>query len=204
MTAPAYSECASADYAWDAVIERPRGSTVDHVRTVLIGQCDPDLPITAAIQELDGQVVRVALLRDPSRIWGTPAIAEYVALAERLTTKHGWLSRPGIRVSPSVIVPLGLREGYEPGAPLHTVDDVRRHLDDHGASGCGLAAAHLFSARHVDGWTRLYDEPGVVITAHPDALPAITAAAGALRQDRFVVTDYENQRTYAMRAEEAS
>lgn len=199
-----YHESVAADGAWDAVLKPPTDTTLAQVRATLIGACTPGTPITAAIQEIDGEVLRIALLRDPSRLHGTPSTETCTALAARLTAEHGWLPRPGIRFSPYIFVPLGLREGYALDAPIHTPADVRRHLDRNGATDYGLAAAHLFSARCSAGgsdFARLYDEPGVVITAHPDHLPAITATAGVLRQDRFVVTDYDTKRTYVLRAE---
>jgi len=197
-----YREAAAADGAWDAVLKPATTITRADAIDILTAACTPETPVSAAVQEIDGDVVRVALLRDPSRIHGTPTVAACAALADQLTTSQQWIPRPGYRELPMVTVVLGLREGYDADAAVHTPDTVRRHLEARGVTRYGLVPAHLFSARHVDGAVRTYAEPGVVITAWPADLVAVAVVAGELRQDRFVVTDYEAQRTYALQVEE--
>lgn len=193
MAVITYRETTSAPGAWDAVLAPGRPITRERVRDILSAACTPENPVTAALEERDGSVHRVALWRDPSAEHGTPSVEDCAAFAKQLAAAEGWRARDGAPESlPTAAVMLGLREGYDLDATVHPADIVERRLD-----AFGYAPVHLFYARHRSK-VRPYDEPGVVIGIDPADLPAVVDLARELRQERFVVIDYPANRTYVM------
>ncbi|RSN32235.1 hypothetical protein DL990_20185 [Amycolatopsis sp. WAC 01416] len=194
-----YGEVASAAGVYQPLLVPPAGTRrVDAVRLVAAA-CTTRVTITAAIhQPVDG-APRFTLIRDPSVSDGAPGIGDYAAIAASLKENHGWRVLEAGDPSLPVTVMLGLREGYGKHAVVHDSDDVRALLGFYGASGVYVSEVHLMCTRHLDGEVRVYDEPGVLIVGGPSILPAVTGVAARLAQHRFVVTDRDQDRTYALR-----
>ncbi|MFJ8912345.1 hypothetical protein [Amycolatopsis sp. NPDC102389] len=194
-----YEEVAATAGVYQPLLVPPAGTRrVDAVR-LLVAACTTRVAITAAIhQPVDG-TPRFTLIRDPSVSDGAPGIGDYTAIAASLKDNHGWRVLESGDPSLPVTVMLGLREGYGKQAAVHDAAEVRALLGFYGATGVYVSEVHLMCARHLDDQVRVYDEPGVLIVGGEPIVPAATGTAARLRQRRFVVTDRDQNRTYALR-----
>lgn len=176
--------------AWLAVFAAPIGlhpnAIADTLRTATVAV---RLPVTATIRT-DGYGPTITLYRDPSRTHGTPTPADAAAMADYLARATGWQWLDTPRAG--LIVPLGLREGYDRRATVHDPQWVAAI-----APQVVCRAATFVAARVTDGGLRYryWDEPCVEVYATARDLPAIARAADACRQHRFVVTDLDADTT---------
>lgn len=200
MNTATYDEVASTAGAQFPGFRLPAGTDLADAMIHLADQSTQDMAITAVLQERGGFVDRVALIRDPSVTRGAPDIDAFQDLVTTLSETKGWRPVQGAGPAQRLVVMLGLREGYDPAAQVHTSQDVGRQLYVvHGAGAAQIVDVHLMSARYIAGVRRIYGEPGVLIGGPATILPAVTATAAALRQHRFVVVDRDQDRTYALR-----
>ncbi|MBE1580418.1 hypothetical protein ACFORH_43365 [Amycolatopsis roodepoortensis] len=157
------------------------------------------LPITAVVRGSDGDVTDLVLLRDPSVLFGTAAVAALEGLVDMLVAATGWRRRPPAPL-PEVVIPLGLRRGYAQDAPVHPARPTRRQLVDD-VLGVRAWPVRLCSVRigH-DGEPQWWHEPGLLVHADDaDQLPDLAEIAAELGQDRFVVTNAGCDTTTAYR-----
>lgn len=184
--------------SWTCPFRLP-ATPIPQVRQVLTDLAQTSgWPVAAFLYgEQDEPVTRLLLYRDPSRHFGAPSVPESMAAARALAERTGWASKPASAPRGGLLVGLGLREGYAPDAPEHRLRDVVDRLASQ-PPGWTCRPARLVSARVVDGGVRWYDEQGAVVHGPAGLLPAITAAAAELAQQRFVVTDLEQHRVYAV------
>ncbi|WP_410580264.1 hypothetical protein [Amycolatopsis sp. lyj-108] len=194
-----YDEVASASGVYQPMLVPPAGTRRGDAIRLLAATCTARVTVTAAIHQPAGGVPRFTLIRDPSVTDGAPGIDEYAAIAASLKHDHGWRVLAAGDASLPVTVMLGLREGYVQGAPVHDAAEVLSLLWFHLASGVFISRVHLMCARHLDGEVRVHDEPGVLIVGEAPILPAVASVAARLAQHRFVVTDRDQNRTYALR-----
>ncbi len=193
-----YEEVASTSGVYQPMLVPPAGTRRIDAMRLLAASSTTRVTITAAIHQPAGGAPRFTLIRDPSVTDGAPGIDDYTAIAASLKRDHGWrVLETGDGTLP-VTVMLGLREGFVQGAPVHDAAEVLALLGFHGV-GVFVTRVHLMCARHLDGEVRVHDEPGVLIVGGTPILPVVTAAAARLRQHRFVVTDGDQNRTYALR-----
>ncbi|MFF9638772.1 hypothetical protein ACF1D2_29860 [Streptomyces bacillaris] len=191
-----YVEAASADGVWTQVLRVPNAAP-EQVRRALAGLART-WPVAAFLPGADADpVAEVVLYRDPSRTHGTPDLPECDAAVRRLAAATGWTPQPSQTLT-GVLVGLGLREGYDATAPTHSPEEVADHLLAVSPSGWRCRTARLVSARLVGEAVRWYEETGVVVEAETWLSPAIKAAATHCAQDRYVVTDGADGRTYAL------
>ncbi|MGW3183246.1 hypothetical protein ACWDD9_28620 [Kitasatospora sp. NPDC001119] len=192
-----YIEVASAEGAWTQPLYLPTAVSIQWVRHVLTDLART-WPVAAFLPgAADEPVDEVVVYRDPSRTYGTPDTSVCDAAVHRLVAATGW-TRGTDQGNGDVLVGLGLREGYDTGAPEHSPGEVADHLLATSATGWQCRAARLVSARLTDRDVRWYAEDGVVIYAEHRLLPAVEAAARSCAQHRYVVTDLVQQRTYAL------
>ncbi|UJW32412.1 hypothetical protein L3Q67_01080 [Saccharothrix sp. AJ9571] len=182
-----YRESASADGAWTASFYPGNLPSMREARGVLANACTDDMPVAAAVHNINGYAAKITIFRDPSTTHGAPGPEACEKFAQALSWTQGWA--PGRSYLLDLLVMLGLREGYDPSAPVHPAPQIEHCLSN---------PVELVSARRVDGVLRTYREPGVVLNTTPEHLPAVTAVAGELRQERFIVTDRATSRTYAL------
>lgn len=93
-------------------------------------------------------------------------------------------------------VVLGLVEGYETDAPVHTIDEVRQAL-----AGTSLFAmsAEVFSVRpHEPSDRQIYTEPCAIVTGNPRELPAVYDLADAFTQQRFTVEHFGRRQAWVV------
>lgn len=199
MNATLYEEVASAPGVYQPLLVPPAGTTRARAVELLADACTEHVAITAAIHERDDVAPRFTLIRDPSITEGAPAIEDYQAIATALGRDYGWRVIEAGGSTFAVTAMVGLRQGYAPIAPVYTPAEAARLLALYGATDVHVTGVHLMSVRHLDGAVRIYDEPGVLIVGDASILPAVTGTAGVLRQQRFVVTDRDQDRTYALR-----
>jgi hypothetical protein len=191
-----YREAASAPGAWWATLYPHPKPALAQLRRILTDACGTLTPLSAYVPTWPtGRVTEITLVRDPSVTHGTPTVDAAIDATFDLAVDQGWTHGTGIRPVTGLVVGIGLREGYEPDAPVHPAGHITGRL---GESGWRAQHARLVSARRIDGDVQWYSEPGLIITARRDLLPAIAAAAHALRQHRFVVTDLDQDRTYSL------
>ncbi|MFE7114336.1 hypothetical protein ACFU99_02785 [Streptomyces sp. NPDC057654] len=194
MTTP-YTEAGTVEGAWTQSLYLPGPVPVDHAQRTLTALART-WPVAAFLPgEADEPVGEVVLYRDPSRTYGTPETSACDAAVRRLVTATGWTPAAG-RADDGVLVGLGLREGYETGAPEHSPAEVADCLRAASATGWRCRTARLVSARLVDDAVRWYAEDGVLVRAEDRLLPAIEEAALDCAQHRYVVTHLAAQRTY--------
>ncbi|MEU9686137.1 hypothetical protein [Amycolatopsis japonica] len=195
-----YEEVASTSGVYQPLLVPPAGTRrVDAVR-LLAAACTTRVTVTAAIhQPSHSATARFTLIRDPSVSDGAPGIGDYAAIAASLKENHGWRVLEAGDGSLPVTVMLGLREGYVPGAAVHDAAEVGSLLWFHSARGVFVNRVHLMCARHLDDDVRVHDEPGVLIVGDAALVPAVASVADRLAQHRFVVTDRDQGRTYALR-----
>ncbi|WP_037321476.1 hypothetical protein [Amycolatopsis orientalis] len=194
-----YEEVASAAGVYQPLLVPPAGtSRADAVR-LLAAACTTRVTVTAAIHQSADGAPRFTLIRDPSVTDGAPGITDYAPIAASLKHDHGWRVLEAGDPSMPVTVMLGLREGYGKHAVVHEAAEVLALLGFHGVGGVFMTRVHLMCARHLDGDVDVYDEPGVLIVGAAPILPAVTSVAARLAQHRFVVTDRDQNRTYALR-----
>ncbi|MEU4804369.1 hypothetical protein [Actinosynnema sp. NPDC023587] len=199
MTTTTYTETASAPGAWSTRLLLPE-TPIETVYTLLADlSASTGMPITAYVVGGDGDPAdELLLVRDPSRTHGCPTVGEYESLAARLVTETGWAVVPA-GTPRGILVGLGLREGYGPGSPQHSLSEVEHLLAEHGTDWT-CRPARLASARLLDGQIQWYDEVGAVVEAAVEMTAAIELIAAAFRQDRVVITDYAADRTRALAA----
>jgi hypothetical protein len=198
MTTTIYTEVARAPGAWNACI-LPPATPFDQVCILLKNlTMATDTPIAAFLGGGDGDPVdELLLVRDPSRTHGTPGIRECESLATWLAAETAWPLAPARIPASGILVGLGLREGYAPDAPQHSLAEAEQHLAQDG-TGWTCRTARLVSARLVDGAVRWYAEVGAVIEAPTEMTPTIDWLAGMFRQDRYVVTNFSDGWTRAL------
>lgn len=154
------------------------------------------VPLTAYVPSREGFVASLLLVRDPSITHGAPEQDECERAAAELAAGGDWRSE-GRLVRSATLVALGLREGYDPGARVHTLAEFRRRVL-HGCSAWTGMPAELISARPMAGGSaQLYQEPGVLTFADGGELPALATIAHDFGQHRFVVHDWAADRTTA-------
>ncbi|WP_236787991.1 hypothetical protein [Amycolatopsis sp. GM8] len=193
-----YTEIAHANGAWSARVLLPATPFETVCGLLKDLTAHTGMPITAFQFGGDGDPVdELLLVRDPSRTHGTPEVREYETLATRLTAETGWPVASAHSPRDGILVGLGLREGFEPGAPQHSLTEVEQHLAERGTCW-RCRAARLVSARLVGGDVQWYDEVGAVVEAPAEMTPVIEQMAGTFRQDRFVVTNFSNGWTRAL------
>lgn len=202
-TTTPYTEVAAADGAWSCRVASP-ATAFESVCAVLADlTVFTGTPITAFLYGADGDPVTEGLLvRDPSRTHGTPDIPLYESFAQHLTAKTGWLLAPTPAPRTAILVGLGLREGYSPQAPQHSIAEVEHHLADHHTDWT-YRPARLVSARLLDAVVRWYDEVGVVLQAPAGSAPVVRQLAAAFAQHRYVITDFSTDSTHALAALDA-
>ncbi|WP_367139419.1 hypothetical protein [Saccharothrix sp. HUAS TT1] len=200
MTTTTYTEVATAAGAWCCRVLLPE-TPFEAVCALLKDLTTvTGTPVTAFLFGGCGDpVAELLLVRDPSRTHGTPEIALYESLAQRLTAETGWSLAPARAPHSGVLVGLGLREGYAPDAPHHAPAEVEQHLAGHGADW-SCRTARLVSARLVDGAVQWYDEVGVVVHTPAEMAPTIERIAALFAQHRYVVTDFGSGSTRALAA----
>ncbi|MEV7097564.1 hypothetical protein AB0M80_32405 [Amycolatopsis sp. NPDC051045] len=154
------------------------------------------VPLTGYARTRGGFVSSLLLVRDPSVTHGVPKRHDCERAAAELAAGGDWRS-DGQVIRSAVLVALGLREGYDPGARVHTLAEFKRRL----ARGCSVwtgMPAELISARPMPGGdVQLYHEPGVLTFAAEEGLPALAMVAHDFGQRRFVVHDWLADRTTA-------
>ncbi|MEU0857493.1 hypothetical protein ABZ352_18920 [Streptomyces griseofuscus] len=193
-----YAEVAAAPGAWTHPLRLPP-DRFQRVQQALTELARTGRPVAAFLLGGEGEpVTDVELYRDPSRTFGTPDIAACEEAVRALSAATGWPAAPRPEADSGLLVGLGLREGYAPGAREHAPEETADHLRALSATGWECRTARLVSARLVGGAVRWYDEVGVVIRAEARLLPAIEAAACAFAQHRFTVTDLGHRRTYVL------
>lgn len=195
-----YREAAWALGAWTALLRPPKGTTMNAAAAKILSAHALDVPLNAAIHPAaqDATLATlVVLTRHPSVTRGTPTANLCASEARYVAALLGWqLLPPAPR---QLVVPMGLREGYDADSPVAAPETVAERLSGRGARCPAPAAAQLISAWWADGRRCTYTEPGVVITSnHPGDLDAITAVADSLGQQQIVVTDFAEDRTYAL------
>ncbi|UUV32204.1 hypothetical protein NQK81_01780 [Amycolatopsis roodepoortensis] len=198
-TASGYVEVATAADAWTCSMRLPAMS-FDSVQTILKNLArNHDWPVNALIfGGADEPVTEIELHRDPSVTHGVPNVPRCWAAVRRLAAETGWITSPRNAPSRGIMVGLGLRKGYDPGAPQYEPSEVTSRLATTGTERT-CHTARLVSARLVSGKVRDHDEVGVAVRGQVDLLPVITELAYRFAQDRFVVTDFTGRRTYAMK-----
>uniref|UniRef100_UPI003F492E27 hypothetical protein n=1 Tax=Amycolatopsis sp. CA-151526 TaxID=3239921 RepID=UPI003F492E27 len=153
--------------------------------------------VTAVLRGSAGDVVEVILLRDPSRRYGVAPVPVYDQLAATLAATAGWRRRTGGR-PPGVVVPLGLRRGYDPHAPAHSAAAARRWLGDL-APASRSWPVRLCSVRILPDGPQWWHEPGLLILGRPEHVSALDQIAAELGQLRYVITDATTDTTVVHR-----
>jgi hypothetical protein len=202
MTTP-YTEVADAPGAWTRQLWPSGPVPVEQVRHALVGLART-FPVGAFLPGTgDEPVVEVVLYREPSRTYGTPSAAECDDAVSALAAATGWVPTPPAPVT-GVLACLGLREGYDPAATAHAPREVADQFITAGAAGTLCRAGRLVSARLVNDAIRWYEEEGVLVHTQGRFLRVVDATALACGQLRYVVTDLDGQRTYALQRAEAA
>ncbi|WP_328447429.1 hypothetical protein [Amycolatopsis sp. NBC_00438] len=136
------------------------------------------------------------LVRDPSVTHGTPALADCERAATQLAAGGNWHSQ-GQMVRSAVLVAIGLREGYNPGARVRTFAEFEQRVLHNLGVWSGMSAELISARRLPDRAVQVYREPGALTFADWEHLPALAAIADDFGQDRFVTHDWLAHRTTA-------
>ena len=80
---------------------------------------------------------------------------------------------------------LGLLEGYDPSAPVHTIEEVKQALPE-----ASVTPADVFAVRHSTEGVAVYTEPVAVVEATNDQIGDIYKLGELFRQERFTVEDF--------------
>ncbi|WP_439383253.1 hypothetical protein [Amycolatopsis lexingtonensis] len=176
----------------------------------LIASTTEQVPVCVLIQHDTAEIVsEVILLRDPSIAYGTPGIAACDASSDSLAHSQRWeycIGRDRTAGSAAalwgstsgVIALVGLREGYAFDAPEHTGAELGVRLAARGVTDCRVRPGWLLSVRRLPDVPRCYSEPAALVCAPAVALPAVADVARSLAQERIVVADLDQDRTYAL------
>ncbi|SEB48722.1 hypothetical protein SAMN04489727_2127 [Amycolatopsis tolypomycina] len=170
----------------------------DVVEEIAAVSQDTGVPLTAYARSTNGITSSLLLVRDPSRTHGTPGIADCERAAAALAARGTWLSR-GQDARSCMLLALGLREGYDPAARVHSPDEVINRVLSKGQVWCGWPAELISARPQPDGPAQVYHEPGVLAFTDFDQMPTLAAIAHDLRQDRFVIHNWLTGWTTAFR-----
>lgn len=174
----------------------PIADVVEEIAAVAVST---GVPLTAYARSTDERITSSLLLvRDPSITHGTPDIADCERAAVALSARGTWLSR-GQDIRPCMLLALGLREGYDPAARVHSPDEVAARVLSNGEVWCGWPAELISARPQPDDTAAVYHEPGVLAFTDFDQLRTLTAIAHDLRQERFVIHNWLTGFTTAYR-----
>ena len=143
-------------------------------------------------RDADSTVASFTRTRYPRKKYGVATLercqADMQALSEAFgTTATTDAQHVGFRVV------LGLVEGYNKDAPVHTVEEVQQALPNVSA-----VLAEVFAVRCLEGQICVYTEPVAVLSGPTDCLPGVYTLADKLRQERFTVEDFDRQLTFCV------
>ncbi|MBE1502684.1 hypothetical protein H4696_009784 [Amycolatopsis lexingtonensis] len=153
-------------------------------------------PITAYARTIGGFIPSVLLARDPSVTHGVPDVSDCERVAAALAAGDRWHSA-GQVVHSVALVAIGLREGYDPAARVHTLAEFRERLLRDTGRWSGWPAELISARPQPDGTAQVYHEPGVLTFADDGQLLALAAIACDFGQERFVAHDWNTYRTTA-------
>lgn len=136
------------------------------------------------------------LVRDPSVTHGTPAPADCERAAAQLAAGGNWHSQ-GQMIRSAVLVAIGLREGYDPSARVHTFAEFEQRVLRDLRVWSGMSAELISARPQPGGAVQIYHEPGALTFADWEHLPTLATIADDFAQDRFVTHDWLAHRTTA-------
>lgn len=175
---------------------RPIADVVEEIAAVSVAT---GVPLTGYARSTGGLMMSSLLLvRDPSRTHGVPEIAACEGAAVALAGRGTWRSR-GRDTRSCMLLALGLREGYDPAARVHSPDEVVNRVLHKGQVWCGWPAELISARPQPDGTAQIYHEPGLLAFTDAAQLATLAAIAHDLGQDRFVVHDWLGGVTVAYR-----
>lgn len=196
-----YVEAANAPGVWVHKLittAPPFCPIADLVEEIAAVSQDTGVPLTAYAHSSDGITAGLLLVRDPSITHGAPDIADCEHAAAALAARGTWISWGQLRES-SIMVAIGLREGYDPAARVHSHEDFTDRVLHAGRLWSGWPAELISARPQPDGTAQVYHEPGVLTFTDWDQLDTIAEIAHDFRQDRFVVHNWLTGWTTAFR-----
>jgi hypothetical protein len=199
-TSSHYRTAATATGVWahellSAAPDVPITDAVDDITAVVE---DTGVPLTGYARSSGGFTSSVLLVRDPSITHGVPDVPDCERAARALAAGGRWRSE-GQLIRASILVAVGLREGYDPAARVHAADELEQRVLRAGAVWAGWEVELISARPQPDGGVQLYHEPGVLTFADWEQLPVLAAIAHDLGQHRFVTHDWLAGRTTAYR-----
>lgn len=128
--------------------------------------------------------------RYPRRKFGPVApIDKYRDALVKLSGKLNTQAKEDQRAErPIFRIVLGLQEGYDKEARVHTIEEVKQELGEE----VSLMSVEIYS---VGAWGK-YTEPAVVIECDPANLAKVYALAEKFHQARFAVEDLHNNQSH--------
>lgn len=128
--------------------------------------------------------------RYPRRKFGPVApIEKYKDALTKLSTRLNSRAQQDQRTETQVFrIVLGLQEGYDKEAVVHTIEEVRQELGE----TTSLAPVEIYS---VGTWGK-YNEPAVVIECDQTNLAKVYVLAEKFHQARFAVEDLHNNQSH--------
>lgn len=142
-------------------------------------------------KDIDGDVTSFTGTRYPRKKYGVATIDECRAGMLELANSFGSeLQRDqatGFRVV------MGLIEGYDNEAAIHTVEEVQRDL-----LSARVSSAEVFAIRLQGGAVSVYTEPVAVIEGPLNLIKDVYLLGDRLRQERFTIEDFDDQVSYVV------
>lgn len=158
-----------------------------------VGRAAAICPLSGVIAPTGEGETRITLLRHPSVEHGVPDVDRCRGAAMALLDDLGWRGDNAGRPS-GVVTAVGLREGYDAHAVVHSPTVVTAHVP-------GVLGS-WFSARVIDGGVRRYEEPCVLVVGPKPLLVPTVRAAAATGQHQIVVADVDGRSTYTLHRKE--
>ena len=147
--------------------------------------------ITGFTTSKQGLIESFTMTRYPRKKYGVLPVEHCAAKAELLATRLGTLVVADTQRERFRIV-LGLKEGYDIGAPERSIDEVSQELPE----DCNVSRADVFALRPNNQDYSLYTEPVAIIRCDLGSLRRVYNLAEDTMQERFSVEDFDNMRSF--------
>ena len=147
---------------------------------------------TGFITKDGGTVTSFTRTRYPRKKYGVASIEECQEGMAALADEFGSTLQPEPQQGGFRVV-LGLQEGYDNQAPIHSVDEVQHELPT-----AKITPAEVFAVRHTEDGTSVYTEPVAVIEAPIELIGDVYGIGDRFRQERFTIEDFEQGIAYVV------
>ncbi len=143
-------------------------------------------------KDSEGNVTSFTRTRYPRRKYGVASIEECEAGMRALAATFNTATEPDPQTSGFRVV-LGLKEGYDDEAPIHTLEEIKREL-----IGLNATPAEVFAVRWSDEGVSVYTEPVAIVEGTLNLVDRVYAAADTFKQERFTVENFDQGLAYVV------